>query len=327
LFIIILERNAVKMNIECACNSISSGQTTPEADNKFYNFSQINQASIASEKSTDITIMTEEGDKVTLSSDIQIDASLTTYNSKALTNTTYTESRGKLFAFDANRQIDIAVEGDLNDQEMEEIEKVLKSISEMIDDFLSGKEDQSAENTGTFADLTTISNVEAEFEIKKSLTLVNYSSVKYAAYSAVQEIREPSKVGSGDSGEDDMPVNRLTDRMLQRVKNSGIGPEKFIEPADRMFSRRSRAFRHHGPAGRRKMSLNRLIRADFFQKLKKLSTAAQGAGRQGTGEVENTASGFEAAISAEATSLEARVIEKSDSFKLAYSAGNQTGSV
>ena len=315
------------MNTECTCNPIPSGQTTPEANYQFYNVSQINHASIASEQSTDITIMTEEGDKVTLSSDIQIDASLTTYNSKALTNTTYAESRGKLLSFDVNRQIDIAVEGDLNDQEMEEIEKVLKAISEMIDDFLSGNKDQSAESTGSFADLTTISNVEAEFEIKKSLSLVNFSSAKYAAYSAVQENSEPSKAGAEDSGEDAGAVGRLTDRMLQRVKNSGVKPEKFIEPAERMFSRRSRGFRHHGPAGRRKMSLHRLIRADFFQKLKKLSTAGQGAGHQGAGEVENTASGFEAAYAAEATSLEARIIEKSDSFKLAYSAGNQTGGV
>jgi len=315
------------MNIECTCNPFPSGQTTPEVNNKFYNFSQINHASIASEQSTDITIMTEEGDKVTLSSDIQMDASLTTYNSKALTNTTYTESRGKLFSFDANRQIDIAVEGDLNDQEKEEIEKVLKAISEMINDFLSGKNDQSAENIGDFADLTTISNVEAEFEIKKSLTLVNLSSAKYAAYSAIQEIPEPSKVRFNDSDADAGAVNRLTDRMLQRVKNSGVKPEKFIEPAERMFSRRSRGFRHHGAAGRRKMSLNRLIGSNFFQKLKKLSTAAQEAGYQGTGGVENTASGVEAAYTSEATSLEARVIEESDSFKLAYSAGNQTGSV
>jgi hypothetical protein len=315
------------MNIECTCNPFPSGQTTPEANYKFYNISQINHASIAGEESTDITIMTEEGDKVTLSSDIKIDASLTTYNSKALTNTTYTEYRGKLFSFDVNRQLDIAVEGDLNDQEKEEIEKVLKAISEMIDDFLTGSKDQSAENAGDFADLTTISNVEAEFEIKKSMTLVNLSSAKYAEYSANQEIREPSKAKSDDSGEDAVAVNRLTDRMLQRVKNSSIGPEKFVEPADRMFSRRSRAFRNHGRAGRRKMRLNRLIRADFFQKLKKLSTAAHGAGHQGTGEVENTARGFEAAYSAEATSLEVRVIEKSDSFKLAYSAGNLAGSV
>lgn len=310
------------MNSQCACTSLPSGQTTLEANNKFYNFSQINHASIASEQSTDITIMTEEGDKVTLSSDIQIDASLTTYNSKALTNTTYTESRGKLFSFDANRQINIAVEGDLNDQEKEEIEKVLKAISEMINDFLSGKNDQIVENTGDFADLTTISNVEAEFEIKKSVTLVNHSAAKYAAYSANQEIPEPSKIRSNDSRDGAGSVNRLTDRMLRRVKDSRVRPEKFFEHADRMFAKRSRAFMKHGPAGRRKMALNHKIMTEFFQKLKKLSTAAEGRELQDSGEAGKTGSQIEAAFSAEASSLQVSILEKSDSFKLAYSAGN-----
>jgi hypothetical protein len=95
------------MDLQCVCNSLFSGHTTPETKSKFFNSSQINSASIVGEQSADITIMTEEDDKVTLSSDSQYEASLTTYNSKAITNTTYTESKGRLFSFGASRQLNL----------------------------------------------------------------------------------------------------------------------------------------------------------------------------------------------------------------------------
>jgi hypothetical protein len=315
------------MDLQCTCNSLSGGQTTLEANNRFYNFSQMNHTAFSSEESTDITIMTKDGDKVTLSADIGVEASSTTYNSRALTNATYTESRGKLNSFDVSRQIDIAVEGVLDEQEKEEIEQVIKAISEMISDFLSGKSDRIDEKSNGFADLGTISDVEADFEIRTSVTSVRASAAKYAVYSAYGELPEPSMTNSHSANDGAGPVNRLTERMLRRVKDSGIRPEKFFEPAERMFAERSQRLQRRGWAGRRAKAGNRRIRANFFQKLKKLAAGHEGRELRGGVNAGMTDGRAEVAFSAEAVNLQIETAELKNSFKLVYSAGNQPESV
>ena len=276
------------MDLQCVCNSLFSSHTTPETKSKFFNSSQINSASIVGEQSADITIMTEEDDKVTLSSDSQYEASLTTYNSKAITNTTYTESKGRLFSFGASRQLNLAVEGDLNDQEKKEIKKVLKAIFKMMKGLFFGKTDQITDNTRNISNLDTISKLEAEFEFKKSVTLVSQSTAKSETYLPVHKNPNNSEIELTESEDGREPVSRVTDRMVQFVKDSDIKPEKLLKYVDRMFSKLSRALLREGPVGRKRMGLAHTIMAEFLPKLDRMSTESEDNRFQDTGEAEKT---------------------------------------
>jgi len=306
------------MDLQCSCNSLSTGQPNAEPDSKLYNFSQINHASIAGEQSADIMIVTDEGDKVTLSLDTQIEASLTTYNRMARTNTTYTESHGKLISFNASQQIGIGVEGELDNQEKKEIKKVIKAIFKMIKDFLSGKNDHLTERVRNFADLKTISNVKAEFEFKKSTAFVNHLSTKSVMHSPVPENSNPSH--SQIEAKESNPIDKLTDQMVQLVKDAGIKPAKLLKSVDRMFSKLFREFLKGEPAGREKMGLGHMIMAEFFHKLEKLSAESEENDLQETAEVEKTGNPSETAHLENNSLLQISLLEQSKTFRMEYSA-------
>ena len=113
-----------------------------------------------------------------------------------------------------------------------------------------GQTDQITDNTRNISNLDTISKVEAEFEFKKSVTLVSQSTAKSETYLPVPKNPNTSEIEFTGSDDDREPVNGVTDRMVQLVKDSDIKPEKLLKCVDRMFSKLSRVLFREGPAGK-----------------------------------------------------------------------------
>jgi hypothetical protein len=306
------------MDVINSSNQVSTSQPNPEQGKRLYELLQISHASVTHEQSAGITINTAEGDKVTLSSQVQAEASLTTYSSLARTDTAYAESQGKMISLDVNRQIAIGVEGDLDDQEKKEIRKVIKAIFKMVKDFVAGAIDNLMEKTSKFADLKTISNVEAEFEFKKSIALVQHSSASRATVAPTPEEPNVSEAAPVESSDDIKPVRKLTDQMIQMVEDSGIKPKKFLKYFDRMFSRLFEDFLNKAPFGKKGIDLMRIIMAGFFDKLEKLSEASEERDLQDTAEVEENKYQSETAYSEAASYLQLDLLEQSNAFKLEY---------
>ena len=278
------------MDSTCSCTSQPAIQANPEAYQNIQSYSQINHLAIAGEQHTDISIMTEEGDKVTLSSDAYIDASLTTYNSMAQTNSSYVDSKGMLFSFNASRQISVGVEGDLNDKEKKEIKEVIKTIFKMIRGFLSGKTGDMAKTARKLTDLEEISNVKAEFQQSKTVAMLTTSVEKNTTYSPLPEKEAPPNVDTGKSSYSPLsekephlnvdtgksrpvyhPIDRLTDRMVEVVKDSRIKFDKFLEHFERMASWLSRESAQGGPNGLEKLGTIQRILNEFIEKLQSMA--------------------------------------------------------
>jgi hypothetical protein len=320
LLTLISKKGGLKMDMINSSNQVSTSQPNPEQDKRLYELIQINHASVTHEQSAGITINTAEGDKVTLSSQVQAEASLTTYSSLAHTDTAYAESQGNLMSLDVNRQIAIGIEGDLNDQEKKEIRKVIKAIFKMVKDFVAGKIDDLMKKTRKFADLKTISNVEAEFEFKTSIALVQHASASKVTVAPSPDEPHASKTDPGESTDAFKPVSALTDQMIQMVEDSGIKPKRFLKYFDRMFSRLFEDFLNKTPFSKNGLGLMRIIMAGFFDKLEKLSDASEDSDHQETAEVEENKNQSEMAHSAAASYLQLDLLEQSHAFKLAYSA-------
>jgi hypothetical protein len=134
----------------------------------------------------------------------------------------------------------------------------------MVKDFITGQDD--AENAQNLADLTTISTVKAEFDVRASVTVAAQSSADYAAQSPV--IRKAEKAHQPAV---EKRVDKLTDRMIAFVKESGVESPKILNRLNRRLSRLSRRFMHAGSAREYKMRLRQEIMADFARKLRKLA--------------------------------------------------------
>ena len=231
----------------CCCNPTDPFSTAH--GNWAYQSAQIEKAIIAGEQNTDIEIQTADGDKVTLSSDVKFESSAVCYAELGRTSTSYSESQGQIISVNANSKLELIVEGTLDEQEKREIKEVLINLFKMVKDFITDHAATDTEEAQSFADLTTISKVNAEFDIKTNVTVAAQSYAKHVAQTPVEEKPAIQKVETSNIPAVSKRVDKLTDRMIERVKESGVEPSKILDRLDRRLARFSRNFMHAGPAG------------------------------------------------------------------------------
>jgi hypothetical protein len=234
-----------------------------------YQSAQIAKTAIVGEQSTDIEIQTADGDKVTLSSNIEFESVAITYEELGRTNSGYSKSQGQIISANANSNLELTVEGSLDEQEKKEIKEVLMSLFKMVKDFITGKAD--SEENHNFANLTTISEVKAEVDINASITSAAQSASNYVAQTTVEEqpvFQKPEKANLPIISE---RVDKLTDRMIEVAKDSEIEPSRLLKRLNRRLSKFSRKSMNERPAHWQRMQLRQAILEDFVKKLQNLA--------------------------------------------------------
>ena len=148
------------------------------------NAARVQQAAVSAEQNTDITIMTEQGDRVTLSVDAEYQSAYTTYSGLAANNNGYATIEGRHFSFDLSMEQSIRVEGDLNEQELKDIKKVLKRLDRIIHKFMDGRLEKVARKAGRLLEsMKTIDSIEARVEFQKSAAVLHKEIVAAATLS------------------------------------------------------------------------------------------------------------------------------------------------
>ncbi len=257
------------MNSASACSCSPSDQFNMVPSNWTYRSAQIALATIAGEQCTDIEIQTADGDKVTLSSDIKFESSAVTYEELGRTNASYCQSRGQIISATASSNLELSVEGNLDEQEKKDIKEVLMILLGMVKDFLAGK--AGSKETHDFAEKTTISAVNATFDMDVGVTMAELSSARYVAQKPVLEKPElQAEKGAIQPALSDC-VDKLTDRMIRFVKDSDIEPSRILKRLKRRLARISGKFTNPGMMNWHKLRLRKEILEDFARKLQQLS--------------------------------------------------------
>jgi len=254
------------MNSLDTSNLLASGQSNLEQNQKLYNYSQFKLAAVSNEKSADITLVTKEGDKVTLSADTRFEAAYATYNRKARMNGADTESRGQLSAVNIEREITISVEGDLNDGEKKEIKKLMREIFKMMKNFLAGQGGTPNVSAMKDIELDTLATVEAKFEVSRNALEVNHTSAEYVTNASVP---------IGESDRDVGSMDRLIDRMSTAVRDSEAGHDRFLKYFEHRPSRASDEYLEQVPDARKMRKMVRRIMAGLFHQLENMSNIAK----------------------------------------------------
>ena len=131
------------------------------------------------QRSTDLTLVTGDGDRVTLSSSTDRQASFEVYNSSGAINGTSTSAHMESFSLSSGRSMSISVEGELSEQEMADIALVASSVDKMATKFFSGDVDEAlasvldAGATGS----GTISSISASMSHTRSFSFTHQQSV------------------------------------------------------------------------------------------------------------------------------------------------------
>ena len=206
---------------------------------------------VCEEQSTEISIMTDEGDKVMLSAQQHAEATRLTYEHLVYNNAGYDREEMELADFTLERDVGIAVEGELNDQELVDIQALLRDLGGMLKAFLTGEveSDGLPEAAGDLSRFGTISGFEADFEYRVSVQYLDFEAdqltVQDAAEPQLTDIPAPVATTAppvaasirvldpAPAAAAPMPLcgeaEQTAAKMAQRVNESGLPPRRLLK--------------------------------------------------------------------------------------------------
>jgi len=121
--------------------------------------------------SADITLVTAEGDKVTLSTDAVTQAAYTRYDARGRLRGHGIERHAETFQLASANDISLQIEGDLNSAERADIQQAFGTIEQFAADFFDGKEGEAPNQIFNLGNLNTLRSIDATLELSQSLTV------------------------------------------------------------------------------------------------------------------------------------------------------------
>ncbi len=249
-----------------------------DANIKSYNELQLTRIAASSQQSKEITLFTEEGDKVTISSAEQREMAYATYEAMfyqrlfntndnvAIVGDQLIKFHGESIEFKTSRSLNISVEGDLNEQELKDIKKALRIIDKIMRHILhKGDISEGIDKILMIGSLDSISSIEANYRYERAILIERDTIEEVNTYSAY-ELPEDT----ADTKADEPSLADLTEKIKQTVVNSGVKPTKFIKPIQRLFADIIKGLPENRPKNKPKIRLAKLIEKALIQELAQL---------------------------------------------------------
>jgi hypothetical protein len=212
---------------------------------------------ISEEQSADIEINTADGDTVTISSDIHSEANLLTYRHLAFNGEGGEAEQLQLAELREERTFALSVTGDLNEQEIADIQALLKDLEKSLKSFLLGNEPAAdAQSPGSYASLGSYT---ADFELHRELTYLDAAQVQVA--SSAPAVAAATEI---DSAGATLPVEAPVQQLAERVQEYRPRP-KMLKHLKKLLKALLREMHSSGQIDRRQAGqgagiLDRLFR-------------------------------------------------------------------
>jgi hypothetical protein len=220
----------------------------------YSSLSQMEKISVWESQETDLSIVTQEGDYVTISADSEFRLDFTTYDQTGRMKGYISRLHSESLSLDGSQEFSISVDGELNEQEIKDIRKVLQSLDKIIKDLLSGKLDQGTTGTEKLGDLGSLSSIEATLQVEQSI-----SGEKTIL---AETIASPPPSDQAEVSEKPIGPNALAiaqRRMVDTLRDGDFSPDKLSRIIEKFFLKLSRVLSENGHHNLvREGSINRL---------------------------------------------------------------------
>jgi hypothetical protein len=152
--------------------------------------SQMEKAEVFQSQETDLTIVTKEGDHVTISADSEFRLDFATYDNTGRMKGETSRLHAEALSLDSSQEFSISVEGDLNEQEIKDIHNLLQSLDKIMNELVSGRSDRGMTGAEKLGNLGSISSIDATLQVEQSI------SVESAAMAGTNSSPDKSTNGS-----------------------------------------------------------------------------------------------------------------------------------
>ena len=265
-------------------NSINPYATTisqqPDfsANIRIYNELLLTRIETSNQQNKNITLVTEEGDRLTISSSFQSQAVYSTYEGISQYTVSATSENlgmeknelawfeGEQFEYENDGNLTISVDGDLNKQELKSIKKAVKTIDKIMTDILYGKHiPEGLAKAIEINNLGSIASLEANYQYDKTV-LVEQTAIQEAVTYSMDGLAEPI----APLNTNELPIENPIDEMITAVKDSGVKPSKFIKPVKKLFANILNHLPDSDPQNKPKAHLAKLMGTDLIERINHL---------------------------------------------------------
>ena len=244
-----------------------------------YSDRQLTRVSESHKENKDITIFTEDGDRVTITSNQQSQASYSKYSAithqsnyadfgnMSVEQNSYTLFQDERFEFDNSRNFSISVDGDLNEQELKDIRKTIKTIDKIMTDILNGDDiSQGVEKAIQLVNLDSISGIAANYRYENAISVEKMEAEEVSTYNRDGQI-EKSLPGFNKEVE---YIKNLINEMINIIKDTAVKPTKIIKPLRMLFSEILRNLSTDNRQDQPKIDLVKLIETALIEKIEQM---------------------------------------------------------
>ncbi|MBI9090642.1 MAG: hypothetical protein JEZ12_15605 [Desulfobacterium sp.] len=213
-----------------------SGHGNPNSSMTETGFRSSQRHSLAASESSnvDLSLTTKEGDIVTINaaSFSELNASSYDQRGKIVNGSSETQSHysSRTMTLESGSSFTFSVKGDLSDQELDDIEKMMGSLDEILGEMGDGDMDGAVETALGMTGYDTVSEFSADINMQRSYTMM--SEVSQESYGALPPAS--TLAGQGET---------LLERMTQLMEESDRALQEMSQqPIDQLFAHLLRPF-------------------------------------------------------------------------------------
>jgi hypothetical protein len=183
---------------------------------------------------TGLTIKTREGDIVTLSSNSFSELNAFEYNSRGEIRTDSANARisqhTREITLTTGEQFSFSVQGDLNEQELADIEAIVKGVDSITAEVIQGDMDGAFEKALSMGNYSSVSMYSAEISHQRS-----YSVAEETRSTSLGPLAgsDPALGTDGGNSQSSLPVDSFVEKMAQLIEDQ---EEKMLAKAQQPLS-------------------------------------------------------------------------------------------
>lgn len=240
-------------------NTVATGIAPGETPYAPVNFqaSRLSRASLEARANAGISLVTADGDKITLTANSSIHASLETYDYLGRIHGQTVAAHGEKLQLSTASGFAITVEGSLDEEELADINKLLDTIASISKDFLSGNSQAGLSHLAEIANLDSIASFEALLSYTRETSAFTASQVSSKDRARHDGGPAPHSIGFQAS---DSFVNRLA-RAAEKLA-SDEGHERIPKRFRQLFNKLA----HHLPLDDHEQKLAEKIQSVHSQR-------------------------------------------------------------
>lgn len=137
---------------------------------------QVSGVAVSNDLSGRLSVTTAEGDTITLTADLEYDFRAVNYSSHVTGDGSTVDLEARYAESTLKKEFGVTIEGDLNEQELKDLEKLFRKVSNIFRSFFHGNDEAGLAKTANLAErleqLPSLSGLDLSVDVQRSVTVL-----------------------------------------------------------------------------------------------------------------------------------------------------------